>query len=194
MAFDIDNFDANGSGSKGGPAIHTYSSSDSWATIEASGYFNSISTLLSAGDLIYIVSSNAAAGGSKLIRVDAITSGVVTTTPGGSPVYVSGQIADISTAGQTWLVSPIAGLVTKVYGVLQGAITGADATLTVKDKDGNSMGTITVANASSAAGDVDSLTPAANNDVAAGDAIEIETDGGSTNVVIESIIIEITPG
>jgi len=44
-------------------------------------------------------------------------------------------------------------------------------------------GAITVATASSAAGDVDVSYPTSNNAVRVGDAIEIETDGASTNTV-----------
>lgn len=92
-------------------------------------------------------------------------------------------IDDVSTAGQVYLTIPFAGTVTKVDSVLNGAIATADAVLTVKDGDGNSMGTITIANSSSAAGDKDSLSPSSNNGIAAGETIEIETNGASTNAV-----------
>lgn len=106
---------------------------------------------------------------------------------------LNGKITDVSTAGQTYVVTPMAGTVTKVTTVLNGAIITADATLTVKDGDGNSMGTITIANSGSAAGDKDTLTPSSNATVAAGEAIEIETDGASGNAVEVDILVEITP-
>lgn len=96
---------------------------------------------------------------------------------------LTAEIEDISTAGQIYVVSPYKGKVVKVYSVINGAIANVDAILTVKDKGGNSMGTITVAYSGSAAGDVDSLTPTANNALCAGDTVEIETNGGSTNAV-----------
>lgn len=107
---------------------------------------------------------------------------------------ITAEIDDISSAGQTYICSPFTGNVVAVYSVIEGALADADATLTVKDKDGNSMGTITVAYSGSAGGDVDSLTPSANQDVAAGDMIEIETDGGSTNAVAVNlfVVIQIT--
>ena len=71
----------------------------------------------------------------------------------------------------------------KVYSVLNGAISGGDATLTVKNNGGSSAGTITIANSGSAAGDLDSLEPGSNNTFAAGEKIEVETDGGSTNAI-----------
>lgn len=94
-----------------------------------------------------------------------------------------GEIEDVSTAGQIYIPCPFAGEVIAVHTVLNGAIGTADADLTVKDDDGNAMGVITIATASSAAGDKDSLTTIANADVAAGDSIEIETDGASSNAV-----------
>ena len=107
---------------------------------------------------------------------------------------LSATLQDVSTAGQAYVVSPWAGKVTAVYSVLNGAIATGDATLTVKNDAGSSMGTITIANASSAAGDLDSLTPTANNTVSAGDRIEVETDGGSTNAVAVdlTIVVQIT--
>ena len=48
--------------------------------------------------------------------------------------------------------------------------------------DGGNEG-ITIANSGSAAGDLDSLEPGSNNTFAAGEKIEVETDGGSTNAI-----------
>ena len=70
-----------------------------------------------------------------------------------------------------------------MYSVLNGAVTSGDATLTVKNHSGASAGTITIAQSGSAAGDLDSLEPSSNNTFAAGEKIEVETDGGSTNAV-----------
>lgn len=100
------------------------------------------------------------------------------------------KIADISTAGQTFFLAPFAGALLKVTSVLNGAITGADAVLTVKTQEGTA-GTITVANSGSAAGDIDSLTVSSNATVTAGSLIEVETDGASTGTVPSDITLEI---
>ena len=42
------------------------------------------------------------------------------------------------------------------------------------------MGTITVANSSSAAGDVDTLSPSTNNSISANSFMTVETNGAST--------------
>jgi hypothetical protein len=81
----------------------------------------------------------------------------------------------------------------RVWSALNGAITGADSILTLKiNGTAVTNGTLTIAQSGSAAGDVDVMTPSALNMVAQGDAIEIETDGGSTNTVavVLTIVIE----
>ena len=92
-----------------------------------------------------------------------------------------GEIADISTAGSSWVVSPYAGTIKKIYTVIDGAITNADASISF-EIDGTAVtdGGITIAYSGSGAGTVDSSTPTAHNTVTAGQAIEIITDGGST--------------
>jgi len=94
--------------------------------------------------------------------------------------HAHGVIDNVSTSETVYIPMPYAGTVAKVVTVLEGTITGADATITVSNSAGSSMGTITVAYTSSAAGDVDTLAPASNNTVTADDYITIETDGGST--------------
>ena len=98
---------------------------------------------------------------------------------------VNATIQDVSTAGQVYVVAPWAGTLIKVYSVVNGAISGANAGLTVKNNAGTSVtnGSITITYSGSAAGDVDSCTPSGNNIVAVGDKIEVETDGASTGTV-----------
>ena len=90
------------------------------------------------------------------------------------------MITNVSTAETIYIPIQNAGTVAKVVTVLEGAIATADATLTAKNAAGTSMGTITVTQSGSAAGDVDTLSPVSNNTVAANTAITIETDGAST--------------
>jgi hypothetical protein len=108
-------------------------------------------------------------------------------------VYLTTSITDISTAGQIYVVSPVAGTITKIYSVINGAIATANSILTPKINNiAITNGSITVAFSGSAAGDVDSSTPTAANAITAGAAIEIETDGGSANTVEVVLTIEIT--
>lgn len=108
-------------------------------------------------------------------------------------VYLTTSIADISTAGQIYVVSPVAGTITKIYSVINGAIATANSILTPKIAGTViTNGAITVAFSGSAAGEVDSSTPTAANAITAGAAIEIETDGASSNTVEVVLTIEIT--
>ena len=96
-------------------------------------------------------------------------------------VALTGVIDDVSTAGQIYIPVPTEfdGEVAEIVATLNNAITVADATLTVKDGSGNSLGTLTVAFTGSAAGTT-FTGKFYNKPVRAGTAIEIETDGGST--------------
>ena len=103
------------------------------------------------------------------------------------------RITDIATAGSVWVVAPHAGTIAAIYTVIDGAITGADAAITAEI--GGTLVTdsgITIANSGSAAGDVDSSTPSAANTLTAGQALEIITDGGSTNTVSANVTVLIT--
>lgn len=99
---------------------------------------------------------------------------------------LTGVITDISTAGQIFIPIPdeYSGEIVEIRTALNGAIATADATITPKI-NGTAMtnGAVTVAFSGSAAGDVDTSRPTSANAVAAGGAIEIETDGASTNAV-----------
>jgi len=99
-------------------------------------------------------------------------------------VFVHADIDDVSTAASYWVVPGIAGDVTKIHTVIDGAIATADAGISFEIA-GTPItgGGITIANAGSAAGDVDSSTPSAANTITANQAIEMITDGASTNTV-----------
>lgn len=71
-------FDPTGSGSKGGPKIATYSTSDATATIEGAGYFNALSTVLKTGDAIFVYTSAAGTGDASKIYVVTVSGTTVT--------------------------------------------------------------------------------------------------------------------
>jgi len=98
------------------------------------------------------------------------------------PYPITVDMTDISAAGSVWVVIPYAGVISKLYSVINGAITIGDAAITVELAGVAVTGAgITIANVGSAAGTVDSSTPTALNTVTAGQAIEIISDGGSTD-------------
>lgn len=93
--------------------------------------------------------------------------------------HLTGQLSDVSTASSYRFLVPRSGILRKVQTQLGGAISGADAVVTVSHNGSNLSPTITVANASSAEGDVDSADFFRN--VTAGDRIEVATGGESTD-------------
>jgi hypothetical protein len=109
--------------------------------------------------------------------------GVVSTAAQLNSFHLTVDMTDISAASSVWVVSPYAATITKLYSVINGAITIGDAAITMEIA-GTAVtgGGLTIANVGSAAGTVDSATPTAANTVTAGQAIEIITDGGSTDV------------
>ena len=56
MAFDSAGLNAAGGQSKAGnaPQMWTYTTTDAAATVDTSGYFNSIASILSVGDIIFV--------------------------------------------------------------------------------------------------------------------------------------------
>ena len=101
-------------------------------------------------------------------------------------VALNFYLADVSTAGQIYVPVPngFDGEIIEITTALNGAIATADATLTAKI-GGTAVtgGAITITQSGSAAGDIDTVYPSAARTVRAGQAVEIETDGASTNAV-----------
>lgn len=111
------------------------------------------------------------------------TSGTATVTSTASnTTTVYCRIEDVSAASTGRAVATVGGKVTKVWSVLGGAITVANAAV-VTNIAGTPItgGALTVAYSGSAAGDIDSATPTAANTVTAGQLLTAVSDGGSTD-------------
>jgi hypothetical protein len=95
--------------------------------------------------------------------------------------FLTSKITDISTAGSTFVPVPDDGRIIKIFTSIQNAITTANAALSF-EIGGTAVtgGGITVTQSGSAAGDVDTAEPTAENSVNEGQAIEMITDGGSS--------------
>lgn len=91
------------------------------------------------------------------------------------------NIDSINTAKSHFIVIPYAGDIIKIWTAVDQAIAGGDVILTPKIATVTvTGGAITIANAGSAAGDIDSSTPSGANTVTAGQALEVACDGGTT--------------
>lgn len=147
---------------------------------------------VTAGQAIELITDGGSTTACKATVILEITPSATTTSAWKK--YVVGEVANISAAASTWTIAPVAGTISKIYSVIDGAITVANAGITF-ELGGTAVtdGAITIAHSGSAAGTVDSATPSANNVVSAGDAIEIVADGASTDAAKAVILIEITP-
>ena len=91
---------------------------------------------------------------------------------------------DIATgSGSTdfYVVAPHAGDITKIYTVIDAAITDADITVTASIGEAAvTDGAVTIAYSESAAGNIDIASPSAANTITAGAAIKLVVAGGTT--------------
>jgi len=110
--------------------------------------------------------------------------------------YLQGVIPDISTASHIFMPLPADGVVSTVESVIQVAITGADAVLTVsRPSDNATLATVTVTQAGSAIGDLDTVTATSNVATlvkATQKYIKVATNGGSTTACPAYITIKYT--
>jgi hypothetical protein len=95
-------------------------------------------------------------------------------------VVLPGVIADVSTAETVLLVLPVSGTVVRFSAVLEGAITGADATVSLTTSADAAMASVVITQAGSAAGDVHTSESITNATVTEGGYLKLKTDGGST--------------
>lgn len=201
MSFSKANYDPTSSGSQGSaPRIHSYKSSDALATIEASGYFNSVADLIRSGDLMVVYSSAVSGGGLKvyqLVNTANVITSVGSAVGGNGKVYLPFFInqTDLLAATSAELISPIAGRITLLRTTVQVAVT-TGGTITAKVNtvavDGLS---IAIANgATKGTRQSDAPTAAhASAVVAVGDRIEIVPEAAIDTAGAINGILEIEP-
>jgi hypothetical protein len=124
-------------------------------------------------------------GGNEMV---VASGGAINVEPGGA-INVNGQpvtqymlpmdIADGSADAVYYLVCPHAGVIAKIWSVIDGAVLTADITITAAiGATPVTNGVVTITQAGSAAGDVDVATPTAARAVTAGQAIKLTVAGG----------------
>jgi hypothetical protein len=78
MAFSITGLNSVSPNKRGNaPSIYAYKTTDSMATVNTEGYFNSLADTLEVGDLIYCVTSTGTTAVATLTVVRSNSSGVV---------------------------------------------------------------------------------------------------------------------
>jgi hypothetical protein len=105
-------------------------------------------------------------------------------TPSNEVVVKFPQMADVSATTSAFAPAPVGGKIVRGYSVLGGAITSADATWTLEINGVAATGTCTIANASSAAGDVDSVDFTGDIECNQGDVLEIVPGGESSTTAV----------
>lgn len=95
--------------------------------------------------------------------------------------FIDLDIATLNTATTYHLIMPHTGTLIKAYSIIDAAIATADATLQLAIAGVNvTNGLITIANAGSAAGDIDFCTPSALNTATQGQRLSLTVAGGAT--------------
>ena len=177
-----------------------YATTDAAADVDTAGYFDAAGDMLRVGDMVLANADTDGAPVSGILLVNANAGGTVDVgdlAPVGAgaagKVHLSLQVPDLAAAASRFAVSPVAGTVTAVRSVLEGAV-DVDTTLTAKIGGvAVTGGAITIAASGSAAGVVDSASPTAGNAVSAGTAIEIACGGEGAVASAATVVVEITP-
>jgi len=112
-----------------------------------------------------------------------VTAATARANIGANLVVESLLVADLTSASALiyYIVSPVAGTITKIWAVINGALAVGNATLTGKiGATAITNGVVTLVQSGSAAGDKFYATPSALNVVAAGDVISFTVGGTNT--------------
>lgn len=205
----------NQSGRGHASAKYIYRTDDTLATITTTGYFDDIKSRLSMGDEIeinFVTFTSATddsytelSGSSRLVVAykDENIFHVIQVSETSSILF--GIIPDISTAGTAIgggaatdgnldIVLKSGGEVVYITTILNGVITVGDAVITTGNQTTSTAfenGAVTIANAGSAIGDIDTGEPQALNHMEVGQTIRFVSDGGSTDVASLIVIAEV---
>jgi len=144
-----------------------------------------------AGSIITATSGGESTTAQPLYIIYEVTEDV---TQSDDVVELTAYMADVTVASSAWVISPIAGTITSIKGVLYGAIGAADEPITAKIAGTAVTGGIaTFTQAASAAGTVSSqAAPTALKTVIAGQAIELSSAGASTGNVPAAFTVVVT--
>jgi hypothetical protein len=83
MPFAADGFNTHGASKSGvAPSVHTYSTADTIADVNTTGYFNALAPLLRVGDIIFVYSGVGGTPAMNIVWVNSNTGTVVDVTDG----------------------------------------------------------------------------------------------------------------
>ena len=136
---------------------------------------------LTGADLHILKGADAASAGQVPVA-DGAGDSTWTTLNSLETVFIPFRFNNISTASSQWVIPGVAGTITRIQTVINGALGTADPTLSFEIAGTPiTSGNITITQAGSAAGDIDETSPSAANVITSSQAIEMISDGASTN-------------
>lgn len=146
------------------------------------------------GGRIWVQFSNTASADGDLVAAnnlsDVSSAATARANLGANKVVLSMRIPTLVGTGVHRMVSPVAGEVSKIWSVIDGALATGNATLTGKiNASAITNGAVTITQAASAAGDIDSATPTAAKTIAVGDILSFTVGGTNTNAVIAEVSV-----
>ncbi len=137
---------------------------------------------------LYVADGAGSGAWSKIDSANIDTASILNT----NVFFLAVRIADIGTAGNTFVPIPVNCTLNTVTTVIQGACATADTILTFANAALSVIGTITVAFTGSAAGDIDTLSASVNNTFTAGQFMRINSDGATSSTVEATVVFKFT--
>lgn len=161
---------------------------DTLAQIAAANYFAPAADMVKRNDMLFVEGAD----GARLVRVLTVSGSSVTTghPSDGGRMTLQASVPAMNAAGDSFVVSPVAGQVTSIRAVLEGATTSAAVLAARIGASAITGGALNVP--ASAAGATFAATPTAANTVAAGQAIAVNCNGAGGAAVRAQVVIEIT--
>lgn len=127
-------------------------------------------------------------------HIDATGQDFSRTTVTGIPIYLTLDVLTLVGTGVYGLPSPVAGTITAIQSRLKAPLTTGNATLTAKiGTTAVTTGVLTITQAESAIGDVDTCSPTAARTVAVGDNLSVTVGGTNDAVVGATVVFTILP-
>jgi hypothetical protein len=156
MAFEKDNLNLMGTLSDSeAPTIYSYYSDvDTLQTMLAANYFNEIAEIFDNGDIIFLKDKT-----TNTSHFTISVNGSVVTMISKSASFLDKTIIDVSTLHDEYILIPKGGVITSMTGILEAAISGTAATISVYAGTSlDLLGIFTIPTGSGAVGVVNTLT------------------------------------
>jgi len=175
---------------------HAYVSDHTKTEIETAGYFNPLADLITDGDLIVVSGDRDGTKFHSSYVVNKPSSGDITLTEHAAVTQnalqvITARVAALGTESDHYVVSPVAGEITAVYGVSNGANGTAQSSLVVK-ADASEVATLSFSD-SYAAGTSVTDGSVQENTISAGEVIHLDNDGAGDGTGEVFVTIVITP-